>query len=124
MGATALRTTGIRKRYRLGQHGGAFRYGALRDTIYERFKHPFGRRAAPPPHIWALDGVDLEAKQGEGLAQLFGRVGSLLEVGTGFHPELTGRENIFLNGAILGMRRAEIRRKFDEFVVFPGEAGF
>src|SRR5206468_3454350 len=47
-----------------------------------------------------------------------GRVGSLLEVGTGFHPELTGRENIFLNGAILGMRRAEIVRKFDEIVTF------
>ena len=47
-----------------------------------------------------------------------GRVGSLLEVGTGFHPELTGRENIFLNGAILGMRRAEIRRRFDEIVEF------
>ena len=47
-----------------------------------------------------------------------GRVGSLLEVGTGFHPELTGRENIFLNGAILGMRRAEIRARFDEIVAF------
>src|SRR5205823_7975921 len=47
-----------------------------------------------------------------------GRVGSLLEVGTGFHPELTGRENIYLNGAILGMKRGEIRRKFDEIVAF------
>ena len=47
-----------------------------------------------------------------------GRVGSLLEVGTGFHPELTGRENVFLNGSILGMRRAEIRRRFDEIVEF------
>jgi lipopolysaccharide transport system ATP-binding protein len=54
----------------------------------------------------------------EGHAELHGRVGSLLEVGTGFHPELTGRENVFLNGAILGMRRAEIRRKFDEIVAF------
>ncbi len=54
----------------------------------------------------------------EGLAKMQGRVGSLLEVGTGFHPELTGRENIFLNGAILGMRRAEIARKFDEIVDF------
>src|SRR5512140_2246223 len=50
----------------------------------------------------------------EGRVRLFGRVGSLLEVGTGFHPELTGRENIYLNGAILGMKKAEIRRKFDE----------
>jgi lipopolysaccharide transport system ATP-binding protein len=53
-----------------------------------------------------------------GTAEIHGRVGSLLEVGTGFHPELTGRENIFLNGAILGMRRAEIRTKFDEIVAF------
>src|SRR5947209_13835940 len=53
-----------------------------------------------------------------GRVTLRGRVASLLEVGTGFHPELTGRENIFLNGAILGMRRAEIRKKFDEIVAF------
>ena len=54
----------------------------------------------------------------EGRAVLRGRVGILLEVGTGFHPELTGRENIFLNGAILGMKRREIARKFDEIVAF------
>src|SRR3989442_1397340 len=53
-----------------------------------------------------------------GRVELYGRVGSLLEVGTGFHPELTGRENIYLNSAILGMRRAEINRKFDEIVAF------
>jgi len=55
-----------------------------------------------------------------GEAELYGRIGSLLEVGTGFHQELTGRENIFLNGAILGMKRAEIKRKFDEIVAFAG----
>ena len=54
----------------------------------------------------------------EGVAQIQGRVASLLEVGTGFHPELSGRENIYLNGAILGMRKAEIDRKFDEIVAF------
>ena len=54
----------------------------------------------------------------EGSAEVRGRVGSLLEVGTGFHPELTGRENIYLNGAILGMKRAEIARRFDEMVAF------
>ena len=60
----------------------------------------------------------------EGTAEVHGRVGSLLEVGTGFHPELTGRENIFLNGAILGMRRAEVARKFDEIVAFAGVERF
>ena len=54
----------------------------------------------------------------EGRVEINGRVASLLEVGTGFHPELTGRENVFLNGAILGMTKAEIRRKFDEIVAF------
>jgi ABC-type polysaccharide/polyol phosphate transport system ATPase subunit len=96
-------------------------------------------------HIWALKDVSFEVRQGEavgiigrngsgkttllkilaqvtrpteGRAQIRGRVGSLLEVGTGFHPELTGRENVFLSGAILGMRKAEILRKFNEIVAF------
>jgi lipopolysaccharide transport system ATP-binding protein len=96
-------------------------------------------------YIWALDGVSLEIKHGEavgligrngagkttllkilsritkpteGRAEIHGRVGSLLEVGTGFHPELTGRENIYLNGAILGMKKVEIDRKFDEIAAF------
>jgi len=95
--------------------------------------------------IWALNDVSFEVAAGEilgiigrngagkstllkilsriteptsGRAQLFGRIGSLLEVGTGFHPELTGRENIFLNGAVLGMRRKDIARRFDEIVEF------
>ena len=103
-----------------------------------------GRRA-PTDTIWAIKDVSFEVREGEvvgvigrngagkstllkilsritepneGRVEIYGRVGSLLEVGTGFHPELTGRENIYLNGGILGMRKAEIQRKFDEIVAF------
>ncbi len=122
--------------------------GAVRAPFRRLAGLARGRPAEARPRsetIWALRDVSFEIGHGEtvgiigrngagkstllkvlsriteptrGRATIFGRVGSLLEVGTGFHPELTGRENIFLNGAILGMRRAEIVRKFDEIVAF------
>ncbi len=110
----------------------------------ERIRHP-GAATHHGEDLWALRDVSLEVQEGEvlgiigsngagkstllkllsritepteGRIELHGRVGSLLEVGTGFHPELTGRENIFLNGAILGMTRAEINQRFDDIVAF------
>lgn len=113
--------------------------------IRHLFNRDTADRRSSESHIWALKGVSFEVERGqvlgivgrngagkstllkilsrvtdptEGVGEIHGRVGSLLEVGTGFHPELSGRENIYLNGAILGMRREEIERKFDEIVEF------
>src|SRR5690606_35379346 len=77
-----------------------------------------GRNGAGKPTLLKI--LSRITKPSSGQARLRGRVGSLLEVGTGFHPELTGRENIFLSGAVLGMTRHEVRRKLDEIVAFSG----
>lgn len=136
----AVRTEGVSKRYLLGQFQAG--YSLLSEVLTQRMR---GQRPEKREEFWALRDIDFEVAPGEsfgiighngagkstllkilarvtppttGEVRLRGRVGALLEVGTGFHGELTGRENIFLNGAILGMRRSEISRKFDEIVEF------
>ncbi len=139
---TVIQGEGLGKRYRRGL---AVDPG-LRHALERFVKSPLAAfRRAKDETFWALKDVSLEVKEGEvlgligrngagkttllkilsritkpttGWAEIHGRVGSLLEVGTGFHPELTGRENTFLSGAILGMPKSEIERKFDEIVAF------
>jgi lipopolysaccharide transport system ATP-binding protein len=137
----AIKATDLGKRYEIsGDQAG---YLLLTERITERIKH-LGR-GPKPQEFWALQDINFEVKRGEtlgvighngagkstllkilsritppttGEARLHGRVGALLEVGTGFHPELTGRENVFLNGAILNMKRREIQSRFEEIVEF------
>jgi lipopolysaccharide transport system ATP-binding protein len=141
-----IRARHVSKQYRLGVR--AAPYGTLREAFVRAARAPLrlGRNGhARVPTLWALNDVSFDIPSGQvvgiigrngagkstllkvlsritrptrGRVELYGRVGSLLEVGTGFHPELTGRENTFLAGAILGMDRAEIARKFDETVAF------
>lgn len=142
MSDIAIRVEGLGKSYQIRHQRSGYR--TLRDDLVNLL--PGRRQGGESKEIfWALRDVNFEVKTGEvlgvigrngagkstllkilaritkpstGYADIFGRVGSLLEVGTGFHPELTGRENIFLSGTILGMRRHEILTKFDEIVDF------
>ena len=140
----ALSVASLGKRYRIGVE----RHGTFRDALAHPIRHIRDRARAesgPAGHVWALRDVSFDVSEGEavgiigrngagkstllkilaritrpttGKASLAGAVGSLLEVGTGFHPELTGRENVYLNGAILGMTKNYIDRRFDEIVAF------
>jgi lipopolysaccharide transport system ATP-binding protein len=146
MGDIAVRVENLSKRYEIG--AAKRRHDTLRDQIADGLKSAFsrnGRTHQRKESIWAIKDISFEIKHGEvvgvigrngagkstllkilsriteptsGYADIYGRVGSLLEVGTGFHWELTGRENVYLNGAILGMRKWEIDKKFDEIVAF------
>ncbi|MEE9438643.1 MAG: ABC transporter ATP-binding protein [Saprospiraceae bacterium] len=138
MSEIAIKVENLSKKYTIGKKAN----GTLRHTIANLFD-----KSKTKEDFWALDNVSFEVKKGEaigiigrngagkstllkilskitypskGRALLNGSVSSLLEVGTGFHPELTGRENIFLNGSLLGMSKLEIKSKFDEIVVFSG----
>jgi lipopolysaccharide transport system ATP-binding protein len=144
---TVLSIENVSKRYQLNQKGNST--DDLRDTITRWSNSLFqpSKNKNTKEDFWALKGVNLEVKQGDrlglvgangagkstllkvlsqitepttGIVRVKGRMASLLEVGTGFHPELTGRENIFLNGAILGMQKSEILRHFDAIVDFAG----
>jgi len=143
----AVSVVGLGKSYRVGRRG--YRPNTMTEASLERLRHPL--RRVGYEHFRALEDVSFDIEWGQavgivgrngagkstllkiltritaptdGRVELAGRMGSLLEVGTGFHGELTGRENIFLSGALLGMRRKEIQRQFDAIVDFSGVEKF
>jgi len=146
MSGLAIKASGLGKCYRINPAGKNLRYETLRESLSGLLgRFASAARRSDQGTLWALRDVSFEVATGEvlgvighngagkstllkvlsritdpteGRAELEGRVGCLLEVGTGFHPELTGRENIYLSGAILGMKRADITRRFDEIVSF------
>jgi lipopolysaccharide transport system ATP-binding protein len=147
MAHTAIKVEGLSKVYKIGQS----KSSSLRESLARKFSLSRSKEAASDNEYWALQDVSFEIKAGEavgvigkngagkstllkilsriteptkGRIEINGRVASLLEVGTGFHPELSGRENIYLNGTILGMTRREIKAKFDEIVHFSGVEKF
>src|SRR5688500_1677746 len=147
MSDTVVRVENLSKRYLLGHPPS----GDLRQAFRHAIKSMIPSRRSRKDEFWALRDLNFSIRRGEvvgiigrngagkstllkilsritpptkGRFEIDGRVSSLLEVGTGFHFELTGRENIFLNGTILGMRRAEIKSKFDEIVAFSGLENF
>ena len=149
MSQYSLRLDHVYKRFRRGE-----KHDSLRDLIPSLVKRAVGRdrdRALTAEEFWVLNDVSFELKKGEtlgiighngagkstmlkhlsgimtptrGTIEVSGRLSALIEVGAGFHPDLTGRENVFLNGVILGMTRAEVKRKFDEIVDFAGLQDF
>ena len=143
MSQVVIKAEGLAKKYQIGQ----LKATSIRDRVLNLRKAQSKIR----DEFWALQDVSFELEQGQavgiigrngagkstllkilsrityptnGRFEMTGRVASLLEVGTGFHPELSGRENVFLNGTILGMNRSEIRQKFDEIVEFSGVEKF
>ncbi len=149
MGKPIVEIKNISKKYRISHQ--AEKYLALRDVLVNKIKKPLKKNITIKEDFWALKNVSFNVGAGEvlgiigpngagkttllkilsritppteGEIKLNGRIASLLEVGTGFHPELTGRENIFFNGAILGMTKAEIKRKFNDIVDFSGVEKF
>jgi lipopolysaccharide transport system ATP-binding protein len=154
MSTYAIRVEGLGKQYSLGgssQAGYRTLRDSIGDAVTWPLRLLKGQLRSRAEKIWALKDISFELKPGQvlgvigrngagkstllkilsrvteptaGFAEIHGRVGSLLEVGTGFHPELSGRENIYLNGAVLGMKRVEIAAKFDEIVEFSGVSKF